>query len=128
MNKKTNENIKKAAAYAFSALCGAIVSAVLILMFSGVMYALGMPPGLAGALSLAAYGAGSAVCGFICGNIKRRGGLRVGLTCAAVMTGCVLICSLIFGGFTGGGVIPKLLTAALCACTGAVFAVNRRGE
>ncbi|MBQ9385128.1 MAG: TIGR04086 family membrane protein [Ruminiclostridium sp.] len=126
VNKKVNENIKKAAAYAFSALCGAAASTVLIILFSGLMYALGLPPGLAGALSLTAFGAGCAVCGFVCGSIKKRGGLRVGIICAAVMTACVLVCSLVFGELSGGALAAKLLTAALCACTGAVLAVNRR--
>ena len=128
VNKKNNDNIKRVAAYAFSVVCGIAASAALILLFSGVMYAFGFPPGTAGTMSLLAFAAGCALCGFVCGCIKQRGGLRIGLICAGFMCAAVLAGSLVTGEFTGGMLVPKLLTAAVSACIGSVCAVNRRRD
>ena len=128
VNKKNSDNIKRAAAYAFSVFCGIAATAALIMLFSGVMYAFGLPPDMAGTMSLLSFAAGCALCGFVCGCIKQRGGLRIGFICAALMCGIVLAFSVFSGNFTGAAAVPKLLAAVTSACIGAVFAVNRRRE
>lgn len=125
-NRKNNETVKKIGTYIFSAVCGFAAAGALLALFSAAMYALGMPPQTAGGMSLFAFAAGCMLSGFVCGSIKRHGGLRAGAICAAVMSAVVLSVSMISGNATGGLAVIKLLTALAASCTGAVLGVNRR--
>lgn len=124
-NRRVNENVKKAAAYLFAALCGILVSGAFLALFSGVMYVLSMPPETAGAMSLISLAAGCVCAGYVCGAIKRRGGLRAGLICAALISAFTLLVSALTGNLTGAFAAARLITAAASSCTGSVYAVNR---
>ena len=126
VNKKTNDNIKRAAAYVFSALCGTAASAALILIFSGIMYAVVLPPHTAGVMSFIAFAAGCMLCGFICGCIKKRGGLKIGLISAVIMTFAVIAVSFFTGNLTGTAAFAKSASALCASCIGSVVGVNRR--
>ena len=123
--KRVNENIKRAAAYIFSSVCGIIVSGVFLALFSGVMYALSLPPETAGAMSLISLAAGFLCAGYVCGAIKLRGGLRAGLICAAILSGAAAAVSALSGSMTGSFAAARVITAAVSCCAGSVYAVNR---
>lgn len=124
VSKKSNKNIKKAAAYGFSWLCGAAVSGLVLAALTGLMYILGLPPEVAGVLSSLALMAGSFVCGLICGLIKRKNGLRAGVICTLITLTAAIPISLISGGFTGSSLVVKALAVLISACTGSVLGVN----
>ena len=128
VNKKTNEPAKRAASFAFSALCGYISSALCVLIFSAVMYILGMPENMAGMLSLISFGTGCFICGLVCGMIKKHRGLLSGLICAIIMYAPILSVSALCGSFTPGNAGVKLLIAGAASCAGAVVGVNRRPQ
>ena len=48
VNKKTRDTVKKAGAFVFSVLCGMLACGALTLLFSAVMYVLGLLPEIAG--------------------------------------------------------------------------------
>ena len=128
VNRKTNESIKKIAAYVFSSVCGMIVSGIFLALFAAVMYVLSMPPETAGAMSLISLAAGCLCAGYVCGAIKLRKGLRSGLICASVISGIALLVSALSGNLNGSSAAARLITAAISCCTGSVCAVNRRNE
>lgn len=124
VNKKTAGLTKKAASFVFSALCGYIASTLVILVFSAAMYVLGLPPRMADVLSIVSFGAGCFICGLICGIIKKRGGLKSGVICAAVMTAPILFVSAVADSFSPGEAAAKLTAACICCCAGSVVGVN----
>ncbi len=126
VNKKPGLLYKTAAAFLFSTLCGTAASAILLILFTGVMYGLGLPPSIAGALSFAAFAAGCALSGFICGIIRQHRGLKIGAVCALLMILPLIAVSALSGNLTGAGVIPKLITALCSSCIGSVIGVNRK--
>ena len=126
VNKKNSENIKKAAAYGFSAVCGLAAQIVLILLMSAVMYALGLPPEMSGAMSFFALAAGCFVSGLVCGLIKRRGGLKTGAVCAGLILAVILCVSFISGNISGALLPAKATAALVCCAAGAVLGVNKR--
>lgn len=126
VNKNTRDTAKKAGAFLFSALCGMLACGALTLLFSAVMYVLGLLPEIAGVLALVSFAAGCMLAGFICGRIKQHGGLKIGLICALLMTAAVVIGSLFTDGFSGGSALVKLISAVCASCTGAVLGVNRK--
>lgn len=126
VNKKARDTAKKAGAFIFSVLCGMLACGALTLIFSAVMYFLGLLPELAGVLAFVAFASGCMLSGFICGRIKQHGGLKIGLVCALLMTAAVVIGSLITGGFSGESALVKLIASVFASCTGAVWGVNRR--
>ena len=126
VNKKTHDTVKRAGTFVFSVLCGMLSCGVLLLLFSAVMYVLGLLPEIAGVLALVSFAAGCLLAGFICGSIKQHGGLKAGLICALLMTSAVVIGSLFTGGFSGGSALVKLISAVISSCTGAVLGVNRK--
>ena len=123
---KEHDRTKKAAAYVFSAACGAVSSAVMTAAFAAVMYILGLPPRSAGTMSFFAFAAGCFVCGFVCGSIKKRRGLVIGAVCALIMTAVTFGISLAAGEITAGTAWIKPIAALAASCTGAVWGVNRR--
>lgn len=126
VNRKTNENIKKTAAYVFSSVCGMAVSGIFLALFAAVMYVLSMPPETAGAMSLISLAAGCLCAGYVCGSIKLRKGLRSGIICAAIISAASLAVSALSGNLTGSSAAARLMTAAFSCCTGSVLAVNRK--
>ena len=126
VNRKTNENIKKTAAYVFSSVCGMAVSGIFLALFAAVMYVLSMPPETAGAMSLISLAAGCLCAGYVCGAIKLRKGLRSGIICTAVISAAVLAVSALSGNLTGSAAAAKMITAVISCCAGSVFAVNRK--
>lgn len=126
VNKKTHDTVKRAGTFVFSVMCGMLSCGVLLLLFSAVMYVLGLLPEIAGVLALVSFAAGCLLAGFICGSIKQHGGLKAGLVCALLMTSAVVIGSLFTGGFSGGSALVKLISAVIASCTGAVLGVNRK--
>ena len=119
---------KRIFTYIFSTVCGIFVSAALIALFAAVAYALQMKRDMAGGLAFLAFAAGCFISGLVCGLIKKRGGLKVGAVCAAVMLVLSLTVSLISGSFTGAETVGKVLAALAAACTGGVIGVNRRPD
>ena len=117
VNKKSVSALKKAAPYAFSVFCGALVSGLALALFSVAMYILGLPPEIAGALAFVAFAAGCFSAGFICGRIKQRGGLRCGFVCAAAMSAAVLAGSVFTGGLSGADAVSKLVCALAASCS-----------
>lgn len=128
VNKRSDEKLKRAGTYVFSLLCGAAAAGILLAAFPALMYALEMPPESAGVFAFTALAAGCLVSGFVCGSIKRRGGLRCGLICAGLISAVLLAVSLITGNADGSSAAARLLTTAAGCCTGAVIGVNRARE
>ncbi|MBQ8614236.1 MAG: TIGR04086 family membrane protein [Ruminiclostridium sp.] len=124
--KKTGVIIlQKAGTYVFSTVMGALLSVALITLFALLMYALQMPLYFAEYLSLTALGCGCMLSGFICGRIKKRGGLKLGLQCAAILLALCALGALISGGLNGSAAVSKIITGVLTGCTGGVLGVNR---
>ncbi len=89
------------------------------------MYALQFPLYFAEYFSLAAFGCGCMMSGFICGRIKKHSGLKLGFQCGFILLGLCAVGSLLSGLWSGAEVISKVLTAVLTGCTGGVLGVNR---
>ena len=119
---------KKLFTYIFSVICGLLTSGLLIMLFAFIEYALGMKRDMAGGMAFLAFAAGCLVSGLICGLIKHRGGLKIGAVCAAAVLLLTVTVSLISGGFSGGELLMKTVTALVAACTGAVIGVNRKTD
>ena len=117
--------LRQAAAYAFSTVSGALLSVALLTVFALLMYALQTPLYFADYLSLMALGGGCMLSAFICGKIKKRQGLLLGLKCAAIMLFLCFIGSLISGNLSGNEIASKAVTLILTGCTGGVLGVNR---
>ena len=126
VNRKKELLLKKAGAYGFSVICGIMCSCLLATALSGIMYVLGASPQTAGVLSAGAFAAGCFAAGFICGYIKKKGGLRVGVICAEVMSAVLMVVSALSGNLTGSETLSKLIVSVVSSCAGAVVAVNRR--
>ena len=125
VNKRSAETAKKLGGYVFSVICGMLASGAALCLFSAVMYALGLPPETAGALAFISFAGGCFLAGFICGTIKKRGGLRCGFICAAAMTVLVFAVSALTGGLSGSTALVKTVCAVIASCAGAVWGVNR---
>ena len=117
--------LQKAGTYVFSTAAGAGVSVAFLTLFALIMYALQFPLYFAGYFALMSLGCGCMMSGFICGCIKRRGGLKLGLQCALILLGLCAIGALISGSWNGTEVIAKCFTAIVTGCTGGVLGVNR---
>lgn len=116
---------QKAATYALATISGALCSVILLTLSALLMYALQTPLYFADYLSLMALGGGCLLSAFICGRIKKRQGLLIGIKCAGIMLLLCLIGSLISGNFSGNEAVTKLLTLIITGCTGGVLGVNR---
>ena len=119
---------KRIFTYIFSTVCGLLTSAALIALLAAAAYFLQMKRELSGSMAFLAFAAGCLVSGLICGLIKKHGGLKVGAICAAALLVPAMIVSAAAGSFTGGEIVPKVLSAVIASCTGAVIGVNRRSE
>ncbi len=119
-------DLRRAATYALASAAGAVCAGAVLALSAWLMYALQLPLSLAQFLSLFSLGAGCMLSGFLCGRIKRHGGLRVGFVCAVILLSVCLLISLLRGSATGAGAIAKTLTAVLTGCTGGVLGVNKR--
>lgn len=89
------------------------------------MYVFQTPLYFADYLSLMALGGGCMLSAFICGKIKKRQGLLIGLKCGAIMLVLCFTGSLISGSLSGNEAITKGITLLLTGCTGGVLGVNR---
>ncbi len=119
-------DLRRAATYALSSALGALAAGAVLALCAWLMFALQLPLSLARFMSLFSLGAGCMLSGFICGKIKRVGGLRSGFICAVILLSFCLLVSLLRGAVTGGDAIAKSITAVLTGCTGGVLGVNRR--
>ena len=117
---------KRIFTYIFSTVCGILTAAALTALFAALAYALQMKRDMAGGMAFLAFAAGCFVSGLVCGLIKKRGGLKVGAVCAAVMLALTFAAALLSGGLTGTHAAVKLISALAASCTGAVIGVNRR--
>lgn len=123
--KLTRDFLQRAGTYVFSTVIGATVSIGMIFLTALIMYVLQSPIQLAGYFSLFSLGLGCLVSGFICGRIKKRKGLLLGLECATILLGLCVIGTVIGGTLNGSQLMPKLITCMLTGCTGGVLGVNR---
>ena len=105
---------------------GAFVSVVSLLLLTPVMYFPGLPGSFAEPLALTALGAGALFSGRYLGRKKRRGGIKLGALAAIIMCAFCAVGALISGGFSGSGILAKLLVALICGVTGGVLGVNSR--
>lgn len=121
----TRDFLQRAGTYVFSTAVGAAVSIALVFLTALIMYVLQTPLQLAGYFSLFSIGTGCMVSGFICGSIKKRKGLLVGLECAVILMFLCVIGTVIGGTLNGTELLPKLITCVLTGCTGGVLGVNR---
>ncbi len=121
-----NELIKRINTYVFSTVAGAGLSIALIFLFALIMYAVQFPLYTAGYFSLLALGCGAMLSGFICGKIKRRGGLKTGFRCGVILIVLCGIGAAISGNFDGTSATAKIFTAVICGCAGGVLGVNRQ--
>ncbi len=117
--------LQKAATYVLSTVSGALCSIILITLSALLMYVFQTPLYFADYLSLMAMGGGCMLSAFICGKIKKRQGLLIGLKCAAIMLLLCFIGSLIIGNLNGSQALSKGITLVLTGCTGGVLGVNR---
>lgn len=124
--KAKNELFQKISTYIFSTAAGAAVSVVLIMFFAFIMCMLDAPLSFAGYFSLMSIGCGCMLSGYICGKIKRHGGLKVGFRCAVIFLVIIAVGAAISGEFNGTDAIQKILTSVITGCTGGVLGVNRR--
>ena len=122
--KSRKDIYKRAGTYVFSTVVGAAASILLLLACSLVMYAVNLPPEYAGAFGLFALGGGCMASGFVCCLIKKRGGIRHGFRCAVLLSGMIILVSLITGSFDGSLALTKLVTAVITGCTGGIIGVN----
>lgn len=116
---------QRIATYILSTVSGALCSVILITLFALLMYALQTPLYFADYLSLVALGAGCLLSGFICGRVKKRQGLLLGVKCGAIMLALCFTGSLISGNFSGNEIVSKVITLLVTGCTGGVLGVNR---
>ena len=124
--KYKNELIKRINTYVFSTVMGAGLSVGLIFLFAWIMYAVQFPLYTAEYFSLLALGCGAMLSGFICGRIKRHGGLKTGFRCGVILLVLCGIGAAISGNFDGTSAASKIFTAVICGCTGGVLGVNKR--
>ena len=119
---------KKIITYTIPTVCGAFVSAALIMLSAAVSFMLGLKRDSAGGMAAAAFAAGCFVSGLLCGLIKKQGGLKAGAVCAGIMMIITAAVSLLSGSFTGAELPGRCICALLFACAGAVIGVNRRRD
>lgn len=124
--KVRNELLHKLGVYAFSTVAGAAVSVIFIIIFAFVMCAFGAPLYFGEYFSLMAFGCGCMASGFVCGRIKKRGGLKLGFRCAVIFLVLIAVGAALSGNFNGDAAIAKILTSVITGCTGGVLGVNRQ--
>ena len=107
---------------------GAGFSVLLITLFALLMYTVQFPLYSAVYFSLLALGGGAMLSGFICGKIKKRGGLIIGFRCAVILLVLCAVGAAINGSFDGSSAIAKIFTAVITGCTGGVMGVNKRSN
>lgn len=117
--------LQKAGTYIFSTVAGAAVSVIFITLFALLMYALQFPLYFAEYFALMSLGCGCMMSGFICGRIKKRSGLKLGLQCAAILLLLSALGALISGSWSGTEAVQKIMTCVITGCTGGVLGVNR---
>ena len=122
------ELIQRISTYVFSTIMGAGLSVLLITLFALLMYSLQFPLYTSGYFSLLALGCGAMLSGFICGRIKRRGGLITGFRCAVILIALCAVGAAINGGFDGSAAVSKIFTAVITGCAGGVMGVNKRSN
>ena len=123
MRRKKRE--PRFAPFAAGTIAGAAVMLVVSALAALALSMLGASEGAAGAAALLAIAAGSFVSGRTAGIMRRRGGLKTGALCGALLLAPLFVLSLCFG---LSGWVMLIVKAALCVAFGAaggVSGVNR---
>jgi putative membrane protein (TIGR04086 family) len=117
--------------YILSAVVGAAVCGVALLLFSVLMWLLQLPVRAGDLLSLLIFGAGCLAAGITSGKIKRKGGIGCGVRSALIMLAVLILVTLVrswfgFGfGVNGEFLLSRLTTAVFCGTIGGVIGVNK---
>lgn len=123
--KIKNDLLQRGGTYVFASLSGMLASVIIITLCALLMYALGLPLSFSGYFSLMALGGGCLLSGYICGRIKRRSGLKLGLRCGLILFSVIGLAAAASGNVNGSAIAEKLITTVITGCTGGVLGVNR---
>ncbi|MCL2070949.1 MAG: hypothetical protein FWH07_01810 [Oscillospiraceae bacterium] len=145
--KRTKSSFyRKFRVYIIAAALGGAASGAALVLFSLLVFLLGMPVTQSGFLSHLAFGTGCLVAGFTAGAAKRQGGLATGIKAALLFTAPIALIGMVLSGVSmpetvpaatgaapagvtsaGFGTFGKVVIATLCGAVGGVLGVNKNG-
>jgi putative membrane protein (TIGR04086 family) len=105
-------------------VAGAIASGVALVLFSLLVFVLGLPVSYSGVFSMLAFGIGCIVSGIFAGAMKRQNGLSAGVKAALLFMVPVAAIGFVFGE-GGAGLLNNVVVAVMCGAVGGVMGVNR---
>lgn len=109
---------------ALSAFIGLVITLILILIFSAVIFFFLKDMTISGAMTLFALVCGSFTGSYICGRYRRHNGLAEGILCGAVIYAVLFAFGLAFVPHAAG--IKKLLLLTISGAAGGVCGVNSK--